>query len=38
MNIDKINKIFNEMLEDVKYMKLKSSIIVNNKNQNNNCK
>ncbi len=31
MNIDKINEIFNEMKEDVKYIKLKSSVIINHK-------
>ncbi len=31
MDIDKINEIFNEIKEDVKYLKLKSVIITNNK-------
>ena len=31
MNIDKINEIFNEMKEYVKYIKLKSSVIINRK-------
>lgn len=31
MDIDKINEIFNEIKEDVKYLKLKSVIITTNK-------
>ncbi len=31
MDIDKINEIFNEIKEDVKYLKLKSMVITSNK-------
>ena len=33
MDINEINKIFDELKDDVKYLKLKSSIIVNHKNK-----
>ena len=31
MDIDKINEIFNEIKDDVKYLKLKSMVITSNK-------
>ncbi len=33
MDINKINKLFEEMKEDVKYLKLKTPLIINHKNK-----